>query len=204
MEENQEIRSAALDLDTLKTRAASSFAQNAVALNLVLNARCIWRRNITSTPFILICIRGWKTMSSAADILERYRNDLEGRYAREPLDLFSVFLDEALERHRLSTEAYADFAGWLEENYEKMADDWIVKEQYERTFYGFASYKDPASLNVRVDTAPFNLLQKQQEMRRQGVAATPIFRKTVQYKESSAVAKVRRDFQDWMALRAAI
>ena len=79
-----------------------------------------------------------------------------------------------------------------------MADEWIVKEQYERTFYGFASYKDPASLNVRVDTAPFNLLQKQQEMRRQGVAATPIFRKTVQYKESSAVAKVRRDFQDWL------
>lgn len=136
--------------------------------------------------------------NSAANILERYRKDLEGRYAREPLDLFSVFLDEALERHRLSTEAYADFAGWLEENYEKMADDWIVKEQYERTFYGFASYKDPASLNVRVDTAPFNLLQKQQEMRRQGVAATPIFRKTVQYKESSAVAKVRRDFQDWL------
>lgn len=72
--------------------------------------------------------------NSAADILERYRKDLEGRYAREPLDLFSAFLDEALERHRLSTEAYADFAGWLEENYEKMADDWIVKEQYERTF----------------------------------------------------------------------
>lgn len=115
--------------------------------------------------------------NSAANILERYRKDLEGRYAREPLDLFSVFLDEALERHRLSTEAYADFAGWLEENYEKMADDWIVKEQYERTFYGFASYRDAATLNLRVDTAPFNLLEKQQDLRQQGVHVTPIFKK---------------------------
>lgn len=136
--------------------------------------------------------------NSAYDILETHRQDLEGRFAREPLDLFVVFLNEALQRHRLTPEAYAYFADWVNENYEKMADDWIVKEQYERTFYGFASYKDPASLSVRVDTAPFNLLQKQQEMRRQGVAATPIFRKTVQYKESSAVAKVRRDFQDWL------
>lgn len=135
---------------------------------------------------------------SAHDVLADARASLEGRYAREALDLFSVFLDEALARHRLTPASYARFSSWAEENYEKMADDWIVKEQYERTFYGFASYKDPASLNVRVDTAPFNLLQKQQEMRRQGVAATPIFRKTVQYKESSAVAKVRRDFQDWL------
>lgn len=136
--------------------------------------------------------------NSAADILERYRNDLEGRYAREPLDLFSVFLDEALERHRLSTEAYADFAGWLEENYEKMADDWIVKEQYERTFYGFASYRDAATLNLRVDTAPFNLLEKQQDLRQQGVHVTPIFKKTIQYRESAALPKVRRQFQDWL------
>lgn len=135
---------------------------------------------------------------SAHDVLADARASLEGRYAREALELFSVFLDEALARHRLTPASYARFSSWAEENYEKMADDWIVKEQYERTFYGFASYKDPASLNVRVDTAPFNLLQKQQEMRRQGVAATPIFRKTVQYKESSAVAKVRRDFQDWL------
>ena len=136
--------------------------------------------------------------NSAADILERYRNDLEGRYAREPLDLFSVFLDEALERHRLSTEAYADFAGWLEENYEKMADDWIVKEQYERTFYGFASYRDAATLNLRVDTVPFNLLEKQQDLRQQGVHVTPIFKKTIQYRESAALPKVRRQFQDWL------
>lgn len=136
--------------------------------------------------------------NSAADILERYRKDLEGRYAREPLDLFSVFLDEALERHRLSTEAYADFAGWLEENYEKMADDWIVKEQYERTFYGFASYRDAATLNLRVDTAPFNLLEKQQDLRQQGVHVTPIFKKTIQYRESAALPKVRRQFQDWL------
>ena len=135
---------------------------------------------------------------SAHDVLADARASLEGRYAREALDLFSVFLDEALARHRLTPASYARFSSWAEENYEKMADDWIVKEQYERTFYGFASYKDPASLNVRVDTAPFNLLQKQQEMRRQGVASTPIFRKTVQYKESSAVAKVRRDFQEWL------
>lgn len=135
---------------------------------------------------------------SAHDVLADARASLEGRYAREALDLFSVFLDEALARHRLAPASYARFSSWAEENYEKMADDWIVKEQYERTFYGFASYKDPASLSVRVDTAPFNLLQKQQEMRRQGVAAMPIFRKTVQYKESSAVAKVRRDFQDWL------
>ena len=135
---------------------------------------------------------------SAHDVLADARASLEGRYAREALDLFSVFLDEALVRHRLTPASYARFSSWAEGNYEKMADDWIVKEQYERTFYGFASYKDPASLNVRVDTAPFNLLQKQQEMRRQGVAATPIFRKTVQYKESSAVAKVRRDFQEWL------
>lgn len=136
--------------------------------------------------------------NSAADILERYRKDLEGRYAREPLDLFSVFLDEALERHRLSTEAYADFTGWLEENYEKMADDWIVKEQYERTFYGFASYRDAATLNLRVDTAPFNLLEKQQDLRQQGVHVTPIFKKTIQYRESAALPKVRRQFQDWL------
>lgn len=136
--------------------------------------------------------------NSAANILERYRKDLEGRYAREPLDLFSVFLDEALERHRLSTEAYADFAGWLEENYEKMADDWIVKEQYERTFYGFASYRDAATLNLRVDTAPFNLLEKQQDLRQQGVHVTPIFKKTIQYRESAALPKVRRQFQDWL------
>ena len=136
--------------------------------------------------------------NSAADILERYRKDLEGRYAREPLDLFSVFLDEALERHRLSTEAYADFAGWLEENYEKMADDWIVKEQYERTFYGFASYRDAATLNLRVDTVPFNLLEKQQDLRQQGVHVTPIFKKTIQYRESAALPKVRRQFQDWL------
>lgn len=90
------------------------------------------------------------------------------------------------------------FDTWVKENYEKMVDDWIVKEKYERTFYGFAYYKDPESLNVRVDTAPFNLLQKQQDMRQQGFTATPIFKKTIQYKESSAVPKIRRQFQDWL------
>lgn len=139
-----------------------------------------------------------ESTNSAYALLAEYRQNLEGRYAREPLDLFDVFLGEALQRHRVTPSAYQDFADWLDENYEKMADDWIVKEQNERTFYGFASYKDPNTLNMRVDTAPFNLMQKQQEMRQQGFVVTPIFKKTVQYKESAALPKVRRQFQDWL------
>ena len=135
---------------------------------------------------------------SAHDVLADARASLEGRYAREALDLFSVFLDEALARHRLAPASYARFSSWAEENYEKMADDWIVKEQYERTFYGFASYRDAATLNLRVDTAPFNLLEKQQDLRQQGVHVTPIFKKTIQYRESAALPKVRRQFQDWL------
>lgn len=135
---------------------------------------------------------------SAHDVLADARASLEGRYAREALDLFSVFLDEALARHRLTPASYARFSSWAEENYEKMADDWIVKEQYERTFYGFASYRDAATLNLRVDTAPFNLLEKQQDLRQQGVHITPIFKKTIQYRESAALPKVRRQFQDWL------
>lgn len=135
---------------------------------------------------------------SAHDVLADARASLEGRYAREALALFSVFLDEALARHRLTPASYARFSSWAEENYEKMADDWIVKEQYERTFYGFASYRDAATMNLRVDTAPFNLLEKQQDLRQQGVHVTPIFKKTIQYRESAALPKVRRQFQDWL------
>lgn len=138
------------------------------------------------------------TSNAAYELLERHRQALEGRYSREPLDLFAVFLGEALQRRRVTPENFARFDAWVNENYERMADDWVVKEKYERTFYGFAYYKDPTSLNLRVDTAPFNLLEKQQQMRQQGFAATPIFKKTVQYKESSAVPKIRREFQDWL------
>lgn len=136
--------------------------------------------------------------NSAYTLLARYRKMLEGRFSHEPLELFEVFLNEALNRHRLTSDAYAEFAAWLDENYEKMADDWIVKEQYERTFYGFASYRDPSALNVRVDTAPFNLMQRQLDMQTQGVAVTPIFKKTAQYRESAALTKVRRQFQEWV------
>lgn len=126
---------------------------------------------------------------SAHDVLADARASLEGRYAREALDLFSVFLDEALARHRLTPASYARFSSWAEENYEKMADDWIVKEQYERTFYGFASYRDAATLNLRVDTAPFNLLEKQQDLRQQGVHVTPIFKKKHSVSRKRRLAK---------------
>lgn len=136
--------------------------------------------------------------NGAFRLLEQQRQMLEGRYAREPLDLFCVFLNEALLRHRLTPQVYAQFANWADENYEKMADDWIVKEQHERTFYGFAFYRNLGRLNMRVDTAPFNLLQKQQSLRQQGFAVTPIFRRTLQYKENAALPKVRREFQEWL------
>ena len=91
MEENQEIRSAALDLDTLKTRAARcvcKYCGSPLKVERIMYHNCEAARselfcpkcgriefgverevylaaNTTSTPFILICIRGWKTMSSA-------------------------------------------------------------------------------------------------------------------------------------------
>lgn len=136
--------------------------------------------------------------NGAYEMLERHRQALEGRYAREPLALFSVFLDEALRRHRLTREAYEQFAAWVQENEEKMADDWIVKERNERTFYGFASGDSADALRLQVDTAPYNLLEKQQALRLQGKNVTPMFCQTMQYRESAELPKVRRQFQEWL------
>lgn len=136
--------------------------------------------------------------NAAYDILERYRQALDGRYAREPLSLFSVMLDEALRRHRLTPEADARFADWVRENEEKMADDWIFKERCESTFYGFAAINDKQTLRLQVDTSPFNLLEKQQALRLDGRRVTPIFSRVMQYKEQSALPKMRRQFQAWL------
>ena len=135
---------------------------------------------------------------SASTLIEQARQQLDGRFAREPLALFAVFLEDAWRRHRLSRDAYTQFSAWLQENEEKMTDDWIVKERNERTFYGFASGDNPDSLRLQVDTAPYNLLEKQQSLRLAGKLVTPLFSRTLQYKESAELPKMRRQFQDWL------
>lgn len=132
------------------------------------------------------------------ELFEGQRQALEGRYNREVLELFAVFLNDAIRRRFLSLEDYKYFTTWLAANYEKMVDDWMVKERYERTFYGLAYFMEPTTINYLVDTTPFNLFLKQQDLRLQNFKVTPIFYKTCQYKENAALPKIRKQFNEWL------
>lgn len=131
-------------------------------------------------------------------LFERQQQALEGRYNREALELFAVFLNDALKRRHLTAMEHRYFVSWLEENYEKMADDWMIKERYERTFYGFAYYTASTALSYQIDTMPLQLLLKQQDLRLRDFKVTPIFKKTCQYKENAALPRVRQQFAEWL------
>lgn len=134
----------------------------------------------------------------ALQLLTPQQHALEGRYASDSLNLFEVFADYCLERHCLTLESHQTFSDWIAANRERMVDDWIIKERYERTFYGFGYYKDENDLHVQVDTEPFNLMLKQQDMLLEGFHVTPLLQKTLQFKENRALPTIRKNFTEWL------
>lgn len=77
----------------------------------------------------------------ALAILAPIQTMLEGQFVEDKLKLFENLVHLAYQGKVLSQASYQQFQVWLKDMRVQMVDDVVVKESFERTFYGFAYTK---------------------------------------------------------------
>lgn len=114
---------------------------------------------------------------SAYALLEEMRDSLEGRFNEEQLHLFEGLVHTAFEAKVLTEHSHHYFKQWLVKVRTQMEDDVIVKENFSRTFFGFAYEKD-GQLEYFYNAQKAASAERKAQLERQGFLVTPLFVKT--------------------------
>lgn len=134
---------------------------------------------------------------AAAPILETLREQLEGHYDRDALDLFATLVESAWQGKTLTAATNQVFQHWLAQNQKDMADDIFTKDIFERTFYGFA-YESSGQYRYKINANRGALFRLKQQLMLNRVWTTPIIAKTFWYNYSYRLADARAAFENYL------
>lgn len=132
--------------------------------------------------------------NAAAPLLEELRQQLDGYYHRDGLQMFAALVELAWQGKVLSVSACQAFRRWLAQVQKDMADDPLPKDQFERTFYGFA-FERSGQLHYKINANRGALYLQKQALELEGLCTTPILAKTYWYNYTYRLADARAAFE---------
>ncbi|MBQ3510364.1 MAG: hypothetical protein IJN31_07545 [Peptococcaceae bacterium] len=115
---------------------------------------------------------------SARVLLEQWREQLEGLYDRELLDLYQGLVYTALESKVLTVKSYLELKQWMSSIYKQLESDIIPKGQYKKTMTAFAYKKDDGEWKYFFDAWEAVAVNRKMEFDKQGYLTTPVFVRT--------------------------
>lgn len=131
--------------------------------------------------------------NTALPILQQCQSFLEGRFQRDDLQLFENLTDYCYMSKRLLPQDHQRLKQWLANNWRQMEDDVLLKDIYERTFYGLA-YRQDQHLIYQYDAQYAAIYRQRQRLLAQGRTVTPIFYRTYWFRSFRELADVKKRF----------
>lgn len=119
----------------------------------------------------------YESISNAANLVEKWKDYLEGRFERELQKIFDSLLDEAYLSKQLTDSDYIKFKDWSEYNWKQMEDDILITDNYERTLYGVL-YEMDGKLSMEIDAQYEVVYRKRHQLQISRVLVTPIYHRT--------------------------
>lgn len=132
---------------------------------------------------------------AAEPLLSAWQERLEGIFIEEKLQLFEGLARYAFRRRVLREETYRGYQGWLRHTRREMEDDVVVKDLFERTFYGYAQWADGEKPRYITNANKGSVYRKWQQAQLTGLDVTPIFAKTYWYNYTYTVNDARDAFK---------
>ncbi len=123
---------------------------------------------------------------------------LEGQFVEDKLKLFENLVHLAYQGKVLSQASYQQFQVWLKDMRVQMVDDVVVKESFERTFYGFAYTKANGRLAYFFNGQKEIVYEKKEKLEAEGLNSTPILKQTRWFDYSVAIKDVRKAYEDYL------
>lgn len=136
---------------------------------------------------------------AAKETLLAIKHRLEGLFVEEKLHIFEGLLQLAYDGKVLSKMRYDQFKAWLKAVRKEMEDDVIVKDIFERTFYGFAYEDQGNKINYYFNAQKESAYSQQNRLEEEGLLTTPIFAKTYWYNYTYRLADAKADFEQYLS-----
>ena len=132
---------------------------------------------------------------SAGDILEEYKEAIDGFFDDGQLQLFEGLLNRAYLAKTLTTEHFDALRSWLAATRLQMADDVLIKKQFNRTFNVYIEINDQGVVR-QVQNANRKPLEEQKwAAERKGFLTSPVYAKTRWYEKAAELSSERAAFQ---------
>lgn len=138
--------------------------------------------------------------NQAWDILYPWLQEIDGYYDEDALQLFEGAVNYAIITKHLGGEACIRIRKWLQKTRSQIAHRMQVKDNFERTFVGFAYDTRDKQYAFFYNANQKALFDRQKELEQQGVFHTPLYTKQYWYHNSSELKDVRTKFQAEMKL----
>ena len=138
---------------------------------------------------------GISANNAASELLWVLKDKLDGTYDHKKLQIFEGLLQMAYVGKVLSADNYQALNEWLFKTRKDMEDDVVVKDIYERTFYGAVYRKSNGQLTYLVNALPERIYENTYKLEQQGIFVSPIFKKTFWYNYEYTLLQARHDFE---------
>lgn len=135
---------------------------------------------------------------ASAEILEEYRNKIDGYFDTAMLQSFRGFLEVAYESKTLQQTSYDIFRAWYDDICCQMYDEPVAEGLYERTFYGFV-YEMPNGIRkVFLDASRQNTTSKRDALLLKGYQTATVLQRTYCFQELQELQTVREQCKQWV------
>lgn len=130
----------------------------------------------------------------AARLLYREAEQLEGIFSEEKIDQFEILVQYAYRHHSINFDTYQNIMKWIIEERKNMEDDWVSKNFYEKTIYGFAYEKDNHIKYVD-NVLQSYVYEKAEQLEQNGYLITPILSHTYWYEQPRRTSEILQEFR---------
>lgn len=76
-------------------------------------------------------------VNNAASALYQWKDAIDGRFRRDLLKVFDIFVKHCFLMKQLDHDSYSELKAWSAHVWKQLEDDLIIKDDFERTMYGY-------------------------------------------------------------------
>lgn len=136
-------------------------------------------------------------LNNAAPAFSIWRDAIEGRFRRDLLRTFDIFVNYCYLIKQLDQPTYSELVAWSEKVWKQMEDDMIVKDIFERSLHGYL-YEEDGIIKSIFDAQFPPIYRLWIEAIMQGKLVTPIYSETLWFRSFMDFSKKKRLFVDHM------
>lgn len=131
--------------------------------------------------------------NTAYNLLEDYREEIDGFFDRDELQLFEILLYMAYVGKVLNEKSYVYFAEWLQDIYDQLRDDALVHDIFSKTFYSIAYVAPNGTLKYYTNAQRERIQERRLRLESENKVVSPIFSKIWGYNYEYDLMAARRD-----------